>query len=585
MMICLKKYGVNLCGAVTITTFLLIFVSATVDTHLFVYSSLSRSLISESLILLLTTIALICCIVKKRKFINSKGTWFVLTWIAYIIIHYVSVSPHEQYRTMYLIVSLLFIPAVSVVLHCRLINRTQCENILLLIAIIQIIFVLAQWAGLIASENTYFTLTGSNENPTVTSLYLVGCVPIIAARLYRDGYRVLHFSILLLCLITIGALRCRTAYIGLSVELLVATIMLFKRHNIGMPKSYKLPFLFVLLLTVSAVGFKLYDMKRDSADGRVLIWKLSSKMIMEKPQGYGYGLFEKYYNLCQSDYFAQGNGTDKEKALADFVFMPYNDFLEHGVEGGVAGMAFLVAFYFIIINNAKREHDVVCLSCFIAFALMSLTNFIYSSIQPWLLLMLFASFSISDNSEIESKTLILSIIPLLLITGLLLVCTPVLFRMTKGQISLFKFKERIEERSPVSDEEFAAIRNSIGTSEAYWTLRAYNCFLYERYSEAAINIQESLNYSSSPQNMEKMYQANLFSGNEENCVVYLDKLRNMIPKLLRPKLMLMQYYDSHGNIEKATCLAKEIVDCHSKIDNEKSRRIHSIADNYLRSHK
>lgn len=583
-MICLDKYVANRCCVVTITLLLLIYVSATVDTHLFVYPSLSRSLISELLILSLTTIALLFCILKKRCFINSKETWFVITWISFIIIHYAFVYPHEQYRTMYLVVSLLLIPTVSVVLRCHLISRTQCENIILFVAIIQIIFVFAQWAGLIASDNIYFTLTGSNENPTVTSLYLVGCVPIIAARVYRGGCRILHISFLLLCLVTIGVLRCRTAYIGLSVELLVTIVVFFKKCNIGIPKSYKLPFLFVLLLMVTSLGFKLYDIKRDSADGRILIWKISSNMIMEKPQGYGYGLFEKYYNLRQSDYFAQGNGTDKERVLADFVFMPYNDFLEHGVEGGVIGLTFLVAFYVLVIISAKRKHDVVCLSVFIAFAVMSLTNFIYSSIQPWLLLMLYASFVTSENTIKEKVVLKRTCISIIIIC-VILVCTPVLFRMLRGQMKLFEYKERIMKGGYISDDDFAIIKNSIGTSEAYWTLRAYNGFLKQKYSQAAIDILESQKYTSSPQSMEMIYHAYRLADNEEQGIRYVEKLRNMIPHLLRPKLLLMQYYDRHGNIDKALCFAREIVDCHSKVDNEKSRRIYSIAYNYLRSHK
>lgn len=584
MMNCLNKYKVNQCSVVTITLLLLIYVSATLDTHLFVYPSLSRTLIPELLILLLTTTALLYCIIKKRTSINSKETWFVLTWIAYIIIHYASVYPHEQYRTMYLVVSLLLIPTVSVVLRCHLISRTQCETIVLFVATIQIIFVFAQWTGFIASENIYFTLTGSNENPTVTSLYLVGCVPIISARLYRGGYRILYFSILLLCLITIGVLRCRTAYIGLSVELLVATAIYLKKRNISTPKSFRFPFMIVLILMVTSVGFRLYDMKRDSADGRILIWKISSKMIIEKPQGYGYELFEKYYNLCQSDYFVQGNGTDKENTLADFVFMPYNDFLEHGVEGGVVGMTFLVAFYVLMIYNAKRKHDIVCLSVFVAFATMSLTNFIYSSIQPWLLLMLYASFMASENT-FKEKLDLKSMYIYILITCIVLVCTAVLVRMLRGQMKLYEYKERVMEGEHVSNDDFTMIQNSIGTSEAYWTLRAYNDFLQQKYPEATIDLLESLKYTSSPQRMEMIYKTYQLSDNKAQGIRYLEELRNMIPSLLRPKLMLMQYYDNQGDIEKAVCLAKEIVDCHVKIDNEKSKRIRSIADKYLKPHK
>ncbi len=132
---------------------LLIFVSATIDTHMFVYSSLSRTLISEILILISAAVALLSCIINRVRFINTKLDWLTLTWIVYIAIHYACIDPHEQYRTIYLIVSLMLIPTLSVLLRSNLVNRTQCENILLIVAAIHIIYVIAQWIGIIESGN------------------------------------------------------------------------------------------------------------------------------------------------------------------------------------------------------------------------------------------------------------------------------------------------------------------------------------------------------------------------------------------------------------------------------------------------
>lgn len=237
-----------------------------------------------------------------------------------------------------------------------------------------------------------------------------------------------------------------------------------------------------------------------------------------------------------------------------------------------------------MIYNAKRKHDIVCLSVFVAFATMSLTNFIYSSIQPWLLLMLYSSFVASEN--IYKEKLIFKRTNIFILTiCIVLSCMPALVKMLRGQMKLYEYKEHIMEGEYVSNDDFTIIQNSVGTSEAYWTLRAYNDFLQKKYSEATIDILEAQKYTSSPQSMEMIYKTYLLSDNKAQGVRYLEKLRTMIPSLLRPKLMLMQYYDNQSNIEKAVSLAKEIVNCHAKIDNEKSRRIHSIADNYLKSHK
>lgn len=574
----------RICKVVAMFLLLLVFVFVTVDTRMFVYPSLSRSLIPELLVLLLMALAFVCCITKKQSFLHSKMNWFIFAWVAYITIHYACVYPHEQYKTVYLLVSLLFIPIVSVLLNSRFINRAQCENIIILTVLIHIIFVFMQWLGLIGSGNRYFNLTGSNENPTVTAIYIVGCIPVIVEKLYRGNNKKMYSFILLVCIVVIIALQCRTAYIGLSIELFVAIVMIINKRHYHIPQLYRYPFMLVMMLTVISIGMRCYDMKRGSADGRILIWNISAKMIIEKPQGYGYGLFEKYYNLRQAEYFANGNGTEKEKLLADYVFMPYNDFLEHGVEGGVIGLCFLVLFYGIIISLAKRRHDVICLSVFVAFAVMSLTNFIYSSIQSWLLLMLLATFTTSDNSIKEGVSIKEKVFQITLITVIFLSCNHVLIRMTTGQIKLAEYKERIMKRETVSDDEFASIKKIVGTSEAYWTLRAYNNMLLNRFSESATDIFKSLNYTSSSQSLEKLYQMYELSGSDEKGIKYIEKLRYMIPNLLRPKLILMQYYDSHGSVDKAICYAREIVSCQVKIENEMSRQIRSTAYDYIISH-
>lgn len=584
MITTIKRMPSLIAKVAAILLLFLIFMSATVDTHRFVYPSLSRSLISEILILFMSIIALLYCIIKKRSFIHDEINCFILAWILYIVVHYACMQPHEQYRTVYLVISLLLVLTASVFLRCHLISRTQCENIILSAAVIQVIFVFMQWIGIADSGNEYFVLTGANENPTVTALYLTGCIPVIVAKIYNGERRVFHSLFLFACFSVIVALQCRTAFIGLLTELLVAMAIFIRIRGISFTKSHGIPILLAMVTFMTAAGTRLYVMKLDSSEGRILIWNIATKMIIEKPLGYGYGLFENYYNLRQAAFFSNGNGSETEKRLAGHVSMPYNDFLEHGVEGGVIGMVFLTAFYRITISVVIKKKDIVCSTVLAAFAVMSLTNFIYSSIQPWLLLMLFTSFITSNNSDEKVSQSKINYFFVIVAIVLILVFTARLLRMTIGQMKLYEYKEAIVMGGPVPDEEFAFIENDIGTSEVYWTLRAYNNLLQERYSEATDNLSESLKYTSMSQTMEMAYHACRLKGDEKQGIRYVEVVRNMVSCLLRPRLLLMQYYDSHGDIAKALCCAREIVASHIKVDNEKARLIRSAAYDYILSH-
>lgn len=105
---------------------------------------------------------------------------FILGWIAYIAFHGWSVPVMEEYRTYYLCITLFSILPLAYLRCHRLLTRRSIENGLLLTAIIQLLYIGGQAIGLTESGNTCFSITGANENPTVTAVYLTGCMPLLA---------------------------------------------------------------------------------------------------------------------------------------------------------------------------------------------------------------------------------------------------------------------------------------------------------------------------------------------------------------------------------------------------------------------
>lgn len=562
-----------------------ILVLATIDTRMFVYPSLSRTLLSEIIILTLAVSCIFYCITKKKHFIITKFVWFIFIWVAYITIHYTYSFPHEQYRTIYLSVTLLTIPTVAFYLRQRVISRTQCEDMLLAVAIIHLIYIIAQWLRLIDSGNKYFPLTGSYENPTVTALYFVGCVPIIVARIKNTPKNIYYTILLTACIIAIVVLHCRTAYMGLGIEIIIGTISCLRTKNKSLRFSYRFIVAFLVLLMVTVAIIKLYNMKRDSADGRLLIWKLSTEMIIEKPAGHGYGTFEKYYNLRQAEHFAQGNGTETEKRNASFAPVPYNDYLEHSVEGGIIGVSFLIAFYYLLVRKSIQNKDTTSFTTISAFAFMSLTNFVYTSILPWLLLMFYCAFVIADTKSSDNeKSNVSPPVPIILIT-LFITGIFKIFMITKSQLTLLYYKEKVVNGEYVHRSGLLSLQNHIGTSEAYWNLLAYNDILSRRYTEAIADITEALNYTSAPQTLEMAFYTYMQLGQEREGIKFIHTINNMQPVLLRPKLLLMQYYDKLGDSSKALHYAKEIEFLPHKIDSKESESIRNKAHDYIESHK
>ncbi|NPD91042.1 O-antigen ligase family protein [Xylanibacter muris] len=125
----------------------------------------------------------------------------------------------------------------------------------------------------------------------MTALYLVGCLPVLATRIVSSKYKGVYFLLLFMIVICIVLLRCRTAYIGMGV---MAVVMVYSKlkffFSAGKPNYFYSVCTGVMLLTLVLLAcVRMYSMKKDSADGRLLIWKLSAEMIKEQPQGYNEG--------------------------------------------------------------------------------------------------------------------------------------------------------------------------------------------------------------------------------------------------------------------------------------------------------
>lgn len=80
-----------------------------------------------------------------------------------------------------------------------------------------------------------------------------------------------------------------------------------------------------------------YLYKKDSADGRLFIWRVTFDMIKDAPfSGHGVGSFKEQYMYYQAQYFTK-HPSSKYKILADNIIYPYNEFLQIWVELGLIG--------------------------------------------------------------------------------------------------------------------------------------------------------------------------------------------------------------------------------------------------------
>ncbi len=225
---------------------------------------------------------------------------------------------------------------------------------------------LLQLYGLERSNHAVFRITGTFFNPGPYSIYVATMLAVCLAYCYKrygiyslrnhiGGKIRVHLAgslLVLLCaagcivgLITLPATLSRTAFVALAVVLLI----LFGRRN---------PRLLLAAMVLALVfGAGLYFLKKDSADGRLLMWIVSLRAICGHPVfGSGIGGFHKAFSDSQKDFFM----VNPDSSFASVSGAPeyaFNDFLEVGVEQGLVGMLLFTSIIIISVCKLLRGKE------------------------------------------------------------------------------------------------------------------------------------------------------------------------------------------------------------------------------------
>lgn len=191
-------------------------------------------------------------------------------------------------------------------------------------------------------------------------------------------WRVLRWGVMGCALLLIVWVGSRSALIGAAVAL-VACCFKFERPRFAPFFRHRRWVFGLLAVLVMAGGVALYGAKRDSADGRLLIWRCTGRLIAEQPVlGRGKGGFEADYMDCQARYFALHGTGGRAALLADDVFQPMSDPLRWLTEYGFVGILPLVVCLVLILRIRLRRHsstDRAAWLLLLSLGAMSLTSY------------------------------------------------------------------------------------------------------------------------------------------------------------------------------------------------------------------
>ena len=416
-----------------------------------------------------------------------------------------------------------------------------------------------------------FVLTGTFYNPGPYSGYLATILPVALYRMLsvngRTGRRAkveyyVSLCVVMLVLCVLPAGMSRAAWLAAFVSCGYVTFRIYGDRIKFFMLKYKYAVLGVLLSGIFLAAGA-YLMKRDSADGRLLIWKITMRAIADNPMGEERGrTFSALYGDAQEEYFMEGKFSDAEAWVAGSPDFAFNEFLQIAAERGIWVAVAVVVWLLVLLGFAGKRKRLTgmggCLVSLMVFASFSYPLHIPAIVSVWVLtvMVLMGEWLVAIRPEKLAKVVLL----LAALAGL------------GASVSIHRvYEERVQ-----AAREWMPLRGLYRAGDYQAAVKAYEklysrmnwnddyCFEYGRalyrlkcYEKAEEELKRALTVSGDPMILNLLGRNAQDKGEFEKAEEFLIRSTHRLPERIYPYYLLVkpyavpEYY-SRGKIGKGS---------------------------------
>ncbi len=456
------------------------------------------------------------------------------------------------------------------------------------VCFLQACYGLFQFVGWFPSNHSKFAITGSFDTPAGFAAVLSLAFPVglflLAKAKTVEWYLIVAGLIVMATAVFLSGSRAGM----LAIVLSSGAFLLAKKNvlrSVRQFKYYKLVLFFLAGLLIGGT-FLLYYQKKDSADGRLLIWTVSAEMIKDKPVfGHGYRAFQAKYMDYQAAYF-RDHPDSKFKLLADNVKHPFNEFIKIAIEFGMAGLAVILAFILFVLRKILRSENgnrALVFSGLISFLVFACFSYPLQYVATWLFLMFYLS------AMLPPKEIRLVNTPIVIITRMAIVVACIfafshIARLVGAEIkwktiAMSSLRGNTEEMLP----EYGKLYSTF--------LKRNPFFLYNygaelniagRHAESTVILNECKKLFND-YDLQMLLADNYHKkGETDKAVQRYQHTSDMIPCRFLPGYQLFKIYREANQREMAVKYAREIVNKKVKIPSFTVTSIISEAKDYLK---
>ena len=354
----------------------------------------------------------------------------------------------------------------------------------------------------------------------------------------------------------------RASWLSFAIGILTFFSPLIIKH---LPKSIiiRTGSLLILICLCTYLISGLYSYKKDSADGRILIWKISLEMVKDKPiLGYGFDGFRKNYMNYQAAYLQEKQLPETINNLADDNHHAFNEFLRIIIEQGIIGVIILFIFLTTIgytIYKYKLYMDTVSrtiISCLTALLFFSFFSYPLSTFHiNALIVILLAGLACSSQDTPIWKLQIRSISLIIPYSIIFFISSVYLFSYSKANSDWLNTLKGVYTNDNILEEA----RKKLSGNPYF--LSTYGKYLNKkkRYSKAASILSQSIKEYPSYYTVMELgisYKAQKKYTEAMHCFV---KAMHMIPHKIKPLYFMMELYYDQKNYKSAIQLSNRIL--------------------------
>lgn len=439
--------------------------------------------------------------------------------------------------------------------------------------IFQSVIAIFEKGGILASRNMTFDVTGSFNNPGQLGGYLAICCTITIGLLYyavvnrRSVSSCLLLMALFIQLYGLYLTESRAAILSLIPSLIwISNSMLMKMSG----KNKKL-LLAVIGLALVVGSLFLYRYKPASADGRLLIWRVSADMIVDAPLfGHGIDGFSKKYMIYQANYFKE-NPNSYFTSVADNVVYPFNEFIHIWMLYGIATLlSVMLLLWFTLVSSVKRKESNIMKAGLSSLMIFSFFSYPFA-VFPLLLFYPFLIGSIHSKICFRFKITNLKGIILLIIAVLIMQTSKDILFIKRISNSLYELYERDD--ADINHIDYEKIKGNINFNDYYAT------WLVQQSNTGSERLKDMY---PSCETYCLLGSYHVERKNYKLAEYYFKEASFMIPTRLRPKYNLWELYKDTGQSEKSLEMANSILTTKLKIESAYTLRMKRRVRDYYK---